>query len=334
MEDKHSRTSQALAESKTFRNKAPVFVLGSVRSGTTLLYHMLLSAGGFAIYRTESNAINLLEPRFGDLSKLQNRKKLMKAWLDSKLFRVSGLDAPSIEKKVLAEVTNGGNFLRTVMEEIARKQGVERWADCTPDHLAYIDRIKQTVPNALIIHIIRDGRDVAMSMEKQKWIKPLPWDHHRPVIASAAYWDWIVKKGRREGPRYGRDYCEVRFERLVQEPRRVLAALSEFIEHDLDYARIQANGIGSVSEPNTSFADSKFNPVGRWRGSLSETELAQLEGMIGETLQQLEYPLASDRTPNLRNLRNSYRHYFEFKLWLKSKTPAGRFLVTRNLSWL
>src|SRR6516165_2903756 len=46
------------------RSKAPVFVLGSVRSGTTLLYHMLLSSGGFAVYRTESHAINLLEPRF------------------------------------------------------------------------------------------------------------------------------------------------------------------------------------------------------------------------------------------------------------------------------
>src|SRR5690349_13992350 len=50
------------------RKDAPVFVLGCGRSGTTLLYHMLLSAGDFAVYRTESNAINLLEPRFGDLS--------------------------------------------------------------------------------------------------------------------------------------------------------------------------------------------------------------------------------------------------------------------------
>lgn len=56
------------------RDKAPVFVLGSVRSGTTLLYHMLLSAGGFAVYRSESNVFNLLEPRFGDLHVRRNRK--------------------------------------------------------------------------------------------------------------------------------------------------------------------------------------------------------------------------------------------------------------------
>src|SRR5215470_17274875 len=104
------------------RSKAPVFVLGCGRSGTTLLYHMLLSAGNFAVYRTESHAINLLEPRFGDLSVLANKKKLMAAWLDSKLFQVSGLDAAAIEQKILAECRNGGDFLRIVMEEIAHKQ--------------------------------------------------------------------------------------------------------------------------------------------------------------------------------------------------------------------
>ena len=63
----------------TTRNKAPVFVLGCGRSGTTLLYHMLLSAGDFAVYRAESNAINLLEPRFGDLSVRHNGKRTRSA---------------------------------------------------------------------------------------------------------------------------------------------------------------------------------------------------------------------------------------------------------------
>jgi hypothetical protein len=329
----------ASLRSRGTRGKAPVFVLGSVRSGTTLLYHMLLSAGGFAVYRTESHAINLLEPRFGDLSKLENRKKLMKAWLDSKLFQVSGLDAGVIEKKVLAECSNGGNFLRTVMEEIAHNQGVERWADCTPEHLAYIPRIKETIPDALIIHIIRDGRDVALSLEKQNWIKPLPWDRNRPLIAGAAYWDWIVRKGRRDGTALGRDYCEVRFEDLIGNPRVVLAQLSDFIDQELDYDRIQKAGIGSVNEPNTSFSGNKdeFNPVGRWRSSLTAQDLEQLEGMIGDTLEELGYPLACTDTRkhrDLQSLRASYRKYFDFKQWAKSKTPAGRFLVTKDLSWL
>ena len=111
-----------LTNCRTPRRNAPVFVIGCGRSGTTLLYHMILSAGDFAVYRTESNAINLLEPRFGDLSIRRNRERLMDALLDSKLFAVSGLDAEEILAKVVANCTNGGNFLRIVMEEMARKR--------------------------------------------------------------------------------------------------------------------------------------------------------------------------------------------------------------------
>lgn len=335
-----AKAAETTPSANSARHKAPVFVLGSVRSGTTLLYHMLLSAGGFAVYRTESNAINLLEPRFGDLSKIRNRERLMKAWLQSKLFQVSGLSASFIEQQVIEKCTNGGNFLRLVMEEIARLQGVERWAECTPEHLAYLPRIKETIPEALIIHVIRDGRDVALSLEKQHWIKPLPWDRNRPLLAGAAYWSWIVEKGRRDGGELGADYCEVRFEELISDPRNVLARIGEFIDHDLNYDRIQSVGIGSLSDPNTSFPTREaFNPIDRWRASLAEPDLCMLEAMIGRTLNEFGYARGAARAPlktriELKLLGESYGRYFDFKLWLKSKTPAGRFFVTKDLSWL
>ena len=67
------------------RSKAPVFVLGCPRSGTTLLYHMLLSAGNFVVYRAESQVFNLLEPRFGDLRVDRNKAALLEAWEHSLL---------------------------------------------------------------------------------------------------------------------------------------------------------------------------------------------------------------------------------------------------------
>ncbi|PYV58613.1 MAG: hypothetical protein DMG98_07460, partial [Acidobacteria bacterium] len=95
-------------ESLTMRSKAPVFVIGCGRSGTTLLYHMLLSSGNFAIYRTESNVLNLLEPRFGDLSKARNKRRLLEAWYRSRLYTLSGLDKAGLEARVMAECSNGG----------------------------------------------------------------------------------------------------------------------------------------------------------------------------------------------------------------------------------
>lgn len=324
------------------RREAPVFTIGCVRSGTTLLYHMLLSAGDFAIYRSESNAINSLEPRFGNLAVRKNRERLMKAWLDSKLFAVSGLDAKEIADEVLEKCTNGGNFLRIVMEGVARKQGVRRWAECTPEHLLHLPRIKETIPDALIVHIIRDPRDVALSAEKQNFVRPLPWDKTPRTMAAGLYWDWIVNRGRRDGRALGQDYLEVHFEDLITNPPSVLSRIGEFIDHDLDYERIKKVGIGSVSEPNSSFADKNgkaFSPVGRWREKFPPKDLSMFETLVGETMQKLGYQLATkdpsqlDR-PDLRRTRAIYRTYFDLKLYLKAKTPAGPLFVTKDLSWL
>jgi|SRR5215470_3822103 len=323
------------------RFHTPVFIVGCVRSGTTLLYHMLLSAGGFAVYRTETHALNLLEPRFGDLSVRKNRQRLMEVWLDSKLFNESGLEGEFITTKVLDECRNGGDFLRIVMGEIARKQGMLRWAECTPEHVLCLPRIRETLPDALIIHIIRDGRDVALSTMKQGWIRPFPWDRGRPLAACALYWEWMVRKGREDGALFGANYREVLFEDLVAHPARELARLSEFIGQELDYERIRKVGIGSVSSPNSSFSSepSQFNPVGRWRESLSQQDLQILEGLCGDLLLELGYPLSHVGTAlngrlHLSRLRATYLNWFKLKLWAKHKTPLGPLLVTKKLTWL
>src|SRR5579864_2536447 len=276
------------------KSKRPVFVLGSPRSGTTLLYHMILSAGNFAVYRTESNVFNLLVPRFGDLSSRRNRQELMKVWLGSKLFRCSGLEAGDIEQKVVeGSCKNGGDFLRLVMGEIARKQGVERWADSTPDHLLYLAAIKKEIPDALVVHILRDGRDVALSLDKQRWIRPFPWDRGKTVLVAGLYWQWMVNKGRENGRVLGADYTEIHFEDLIQNPHTTLAKLGQFIDHDLDYDRILKVGIGSVSSPNTSFNSksdkAEFNPVGRWRDHFPAGQLTAFESLVGGTLDSLGY---------------------------------------------
>ncbi len=335
-------SSVGVEAASTARKKAPVFVLGCGRSGTTLLYHMLLSAGGFAVYRAESNAINLLEPRFGNLSVKRNKKRLMEAWLASKLFERSGLDAEAIKAKVIAECQNGGDFLRIIMGEMARNQNVERWADCTPEHLLYLERIKQTIPEALIIHIIRDGRDVALSTAKLGYIRRMWWDRTPNVMASGLYWEWMIRKGREVGRKLGPDYTEVCFEELISDPRATLAKLSGFINQELDYDHILKVGIGSVREPNTSFKDASnegFNPLGRWRKGFTPDHLAMFEALVGNTLEELGYALGTTNRsllnrPELRRMGAIYRTYFDSKLFLKAKTPLGTIFVTKDLSWL
>jgi Sulfotransferase family len=323
------RRDFAVAADRRGRGRAPVFVVGCPRSGTTVLYHMLLSAGGFAVYRSESNVFNLLVPRFRGMRSARDRRELMDAWSRSRLFRVSGLDAAQIKARVMEECHSGGEFLRIVMGEIAQNQGVDRWADCTPEHLLSMAEIKRQIPEALFIHIIRDGRDVALSYLKQGWAHPLPWDAKEQLDITGLYWNWIVGKGRESGRALGADYREVRFEDLAARPRETLAWLSKFIDHDLDYDTIRSVGIGSVREPNSSFGteDGTFDPVGRWKTKMSERELSDFEALAGDRLKGLGYPLGSSpRMSSLRalRLRATYFAMFEAKQWMKVNTPLGR----------
>jgi len=286
---------------------------------------MLLSAGGFALYLGESNIFNLLAPRFGDLARRSNREEMLRVWLGSSLFRVSGLGASDVESRILDDCRNAGDFLRIVMDELTRQQGARRWAGNTPEEILHLRQIKKTIPEALVIHMIRDGRDVSVSLSQKRYIRPFPWKQRASPEAAALYWEWVVKKGRDAGAEMGSDYTEVRFEELVHDPRAVLQRLSEFLEHDLDYNRILENAIGAVAKPNSSFKGSSpgnFNPVARWKQQLSVDQLVQIEGLIGDLLAELGYELATpgraDSNPIYRGwIRLLYRQFFEFKLETK-----------------
>jgi len=123
--------------------KAPVFVLGCGRSGTTLLSHMLLSSGGFAVYRAETHVFNMIVPRFGNLNLYKRRQKLMDKWLQSHYFRLSGLQAEDIKAKIMSDCKNGGDFLRIVMESIAHNQDVDL---CNSEPKAVLGTFTEPIP--------------------------------------------------------------------------------------------------------------------------------------------------------------------------------------------
>lgn len=315
------------------RNTAPVIVLGSARSGTTLFYNMLLSAGGFAVYLAESNVFNLLAPRFGNLDRRANRERLLRVWLGSQLFRASGLDARKIEREILEQCHNAGDFLRIVMEAITRQQGMQRWAENSVEGNLHLPEIKRLIPNALIIHMIRDGRDVAMSLNRSNYLRPFPWQRHISLVGAGVYWEWVVQHGRQQGRQLGNDYLEVHFEDLINAPRETLQTVGAFLDHELDYDRIRQIGYGSVSKPNTSFNSElreKFNPIGRWKDGFSTFELLRFESMIGNTLLEHGYSLASTAQQpkmnwEMRATRQIYRTFFESKLRMKHN-PLVRWL--------
>jgi hypothetical protein len=309
--------------------------MGCHRSGTNLLYDMLLSSGGFAIYRGFLPIYKILIPRFGSMKSRANREKILETWFRSKGFRRTGLDAQQFSSPLLNECASGGDFIRIVMDMVAQNQNVSRWAVYDPDNVLHVERVKRDIPNAIFVHIIRDGRDIALSLKKMGGFTPLPWDRKATpaLVATALYWEWMVRQGREHGRKFPLDYIEVHYEDLITDPRETLAKLGAFIDQDLDYDQIQRTSLGRLSKTNSSFREEggkeKINPLGRWKERLSHANIAAIESAVGKCLEENGYELtlpASKRRMNLRSfaMRGIYPAFLGSKLWLKLHTPVGR----------
>ena len=275
----------------------PIFIVGSARSGTTLLYHMLLSSGGFAKLFGEPAVFDVLAPHFGNLSELRNRERLLRHWIGGKTHTASGLPAASLRETLLRECNSNADFLRVLMREVAANQGVPRWAVWGPDNLLYLRTIKAQMPDARFIHMVRDGRDVAVSMNRERFIRPLQGDAKDSLLVAGLHWQWKVRAGREQACGFGSDYLEVRFENLLTQPQRELDKVSKLVEYPLDYAQLQETPVGSFARTNSSFVavDQELarRPVRRWESQLTREEVEQLEACIGDTLEEFGYARAT-----------------------------------------
>ncbi|MFZ0684675.1 MAG: sulfotransferase [Terriglobales bacterium] len=330
------------ARQESDRKHSPVFVIGCHRSGTNLIYDMLLSAGGFTIHRGYLPLYKKLIPRFGSMESRANREKIFATWLRSKGFRRYGLDPAPLSECMLNRCRTGGDFIRAVMDSLTQNQQSQRWALYDPDNVMHVEQVKRDIPNALFLHMIRDGRDIALSLKKMGGFTPLPWDRDKTnsLVATALYWEWMVRQGRARASKFPADYIEIRYEDLVTHPRETLTKLGGFIDHDLDYDRIQRAGLGTLSKTNSSFREeaqrAEIKPLGRWREGLSLAEVSAIEATVGPCLQRNGYELSIPSEENRRSLRQRwmrrmYPLFLDGKLWLKVRTPFGRLA---NLSTL
>ena len=308
---------------------SPVFIVGSARSGTTLLYHMLLASSGFAVYRAETHIFSVLPPYFGPLSKSKNKDRLISFWIKSAVFERAGLDAEAWRNKYYYDISTYSDLLVCFMGAVAESQGVERWAECTPANLLHMKEIKRGIPDAKFIHIIRDGRDVSISLDKLSWVDtiPVPFSNLSTLNSAALTWQWTVSKGKKAGISLEGDYLEVHFEELLASPEKVLSRIGNFITHDISYDYILDHPIGSVSKPNTAFKGDCFSPKERWR-LLTEPELKLIEEFIAPTLKNLGYSLQCKGSvkPSLRRsmVKLQVELYLNTKYWLKYHTKFGR----------
>jgi hypothetical protein len=274
-------------------------VVGVGRSGTTLLRLML-----------DSHPLLAVPPETGFLPEIEQRAASLDA--DSLAELIAGfhtwpdfrLDPAELRAELRRlEPFSATAGARCFYRVYARRFEKTRWGDKTPVYCRSMPAIERLLPEAHFIHLIRDGRDVALSL------RPLWFAPGQDMRTLAAYWRDDVEAARRDGAGCRR-YLELRYEELVLDPEEVLRRICAFLDlpfavemHDYhSRAALRMSELEGREMPALRITreqrlaqhpllDSPPRPerVGRWREAMTPDERREFEAVAGELLATLGY---------------------------------------------
>ena len=285
--------------------EAPIFIVGCDRSGTTLLrimlnqspiLHVPNESGFLTKFRNQQGVYgDFTQPyqRWFFIRDLQTNKATSKTF-SFQIFKLTLEEAEA----ALAEAapTDYIGAASALFRASAHKHGKQQWGDKTPRHVLHIPWLAEAFPQAKFVQVIRDGRDVAISLLKAGWVSSF--------LQAAHHWQERVEAGRTAGSALGQDrYYELRYEQLVMHPEETLKALCSWLglEYIPQMERYYENAADYIIT-NWHLHEMVTKPVDSsrahaWKQKLSRGEIADFESVAGDLLRKLGYEVSGATVP-------------------------------------
>jgi hypothetical protein len=309
----------------------PIFIVGCPRSGTSLLRDLLRSHPHLT-FPNESHFISGFYRAYGDPRSDDEARILARRILDQHWIRSWGLE---LDPEAFADARSFREVVSRLFSEWARREGKPRWGDKTPHYVTDLPVLAELFPACRILHIHRDGRDVALS-----WLRT--GMEPRNVYTAAKAWKERVTVGRRAGTALGPEtYREVSFEALVTHPREVMMEVCEFVGESFTEEVLRPSLLPRLYRPRWIRRRPPRPPrevidpshAGGWRDRMTPRQRVLFESVAGDLLADLGYPIEGRvrRVGPLERLAWSAHHGF---LWVARRLNdrATRELLSTHLA--
>jgi hypothetical protein len=192
------------------------------------------------------------------------------------------------------------DFVRGVYALFADGRGKPLAGDKTPGYVRWIPALADWFPTARFVHVVRDGRDVCLSLvdprneKKRAQLAAFPTWVEDPIATAALRWEWDVRLGREGGAAVGRErYLELRYEALVEDPDAGCQALCDFLGLEARPEMVRFHE-GRSRPGEGRDAKHSWSPVTRglrdWRRDMDPGDRARIEAVAGDLLDELGYP--------------------------------------------
>jgi hypothetical protein len=302
-----------------------VIVLGVSRSGTTLLKSMLDAHSQLAI-PTESYFIPQLWDRHGERP---DRDAILADLGRLERIRQWGIDVEALARHLPAE-PSFAQVIDGVYSAYAESQGKARYGDKTPLHMQHLDLLARVFPNARYVHIVRDGRDAALSFLAMTRRPRFNVSRPRAIGDFASAWRREILAARRFGREH--PYLELRYEDLVTDPEARLRDVCAFLGLAYEPTMLEYHHAPDldITVDHVLLAQPPAGTARKWREQMAERDVELFEAIAGDVLSELGYERAHPR-PGRRTRAAAERALYAARVaaWgavlpLVRKSPAWR----------
>lgn len=261
----------------------PVFILGHGRSGTTILTQLVKKYLAVA-FGTESQFILRFHgrlARYGDLGLAANRQRLLGDISRERFFERTGrnfgfvLDQSKVERAMSAPTYAA--MLAGIFAQLAEHNGLSRWGDKTPEYIEHPSILRSLFPDAQFVHVVRDGRDVALSSF-------LTHFGGKNAYKTATDWAKAMTAMRRFAEEVPAGCLhQLRYEDLMADPVASFSPLIPFLGID------DADGLVREAVARGIAAEVRQDNAYKWRTRMSASQVAIFEAVAGSHLSHYGY---------------------------------------------
>lgn len=225
---------------------------------------------------------------FGDLAVRENAGRLLDD-IGKIPFVASGRLITDKDRILAHPTATYSDLIRAIYMEYAKTCGKTRWGDKTPEYTPDLDILYNLFPGCQILHIVRDGRDVAVSQRDIRWLSD-------SIPRLAEDWRWKTTIAHKVGSVMGDQFLEIHYEDLVLDTEATLGQVCDFLGEDFDEGMMafSETAEGAVPDESLQWHRNSIRPpdprkIGAWKSKLSRADRTIYEQIAGPALELFGY---------------------------------------------